>query len=100
MLERRRNTRVSARAIGQGPVTPAGVTTDWPNTIAKAETVTTSSIKQAAHRGAAKASPGRNGYRYRQQYGIVVICDNEQAQELAFARLQRAGFKKLRVVTV
>lgn len=53
-----------------------------------------------AQRGAAKASPGRNRYRYRQQFGIVVICDNEQAQELAYARLQRAGFRKLKVVTV
>lgn len=49
---------------------------------------------------AAKTPPGRNGYRHRQQFGIVVICDNEQAQERAYARLQRAGFKKLRVVTV
>lgn len=49
---------------------------------------------------AAKTKPGRNGYRYRQQFGIVVICDNEQAQERAYARLQRSGFKKLRVVTV
>lgn len=47
-----------------------------------------------------KTTPGRNGYRYRQQYGIVVICDNEKAQEQAYRRLQRAGFKKLRVVTV
>jgi len=47
-----------------------------------------------------KTPPGRNGYRYREQYGIVVICDNEKAQEKAYARLQRAGFKKLRVVTV
>lgn len=50
--------------------------------------------------GGHKTSPGRNGYRYRQQFGIVVICDNEQAQERAYVRLQRAGYKKLRVVTV
>lgn len=49
---------------------------------------------------AARTSPGRNGYKHRQQYGIVVICDNEKAQERAYARLQRVGFKKLRVVTV
>lgn len=54
----------------------------------------------AKHRSAAKTSPGRNGYRYRQQFGIVVICDNEQTQQRAYARLQRSGFKKLRVVTV
>lgn len=44
--------------------------------------------------------PGRNGYKYRQQFGIVVICDNEAAQARDYARLQRAGYKKLRVVTV
>ena len=54
----------------------------------------------ASHRGAAKTVPGRNMYKYRQQFGIVVICDNEQAQERAYARLQRAGFKRLKVVTV
>ena len=49
---------------------------------------------------APKASPGRNRYRYRQQFGIVVVCDDERAQETAYKRLQRAGFKKLKVVTV
>lgn len=48
----------------------------------------------------AKPSPGRNRYRYRQQFGIVVICDSERAQEAAYKRLQRAGFKQLKVVTV
>lgn|GEM_PF-1780624 len=58
------------------------------------------STNATAHRDAAKAIPGRNGYRHRQQFGIVVICDNEQAQERAYTHLQRAGFKKLKVVTV
>lgn len=49
---------------------------------------------------APKASPGCNRYRYRQQFGIVVVCDNERAQEAAYKRLQRAGFKQLKVVTV
>lgn len=49
---------------------------------------------------APKAPPGRNRYRYRQQFGIVVVCDDERAQEAAYKRLQRAGFKKLKVVTV
>ena len=60
-------------------------------TIAGAENVANNEPRQAAQRGAAKKAPGRNGYRYRQQYGIVVICDNEQAQARAYARLQRAG---------
>lgn len=84
----------------EGPATPAGVQQAWSITIAKAENVDKAPAKKAAHRGAAKASPGRNRYRYRQQFGIVVICDNERAQERAYARLQRAGFKQLRVVTV
>lgn len=53
-----------------------------------------------AERAAAKTTPGRNGFKYRQQFGIVVICDNEQAQERAYRKLQRAGFQRLRVVTV
>lgn len=48
----------------------------------------------------ARPTPGRNGYRYRQQFGVIVVCDDEKAQERAYARLQRAGFRKLRVVTV
>ena len=53
-----------------------------------------------ARNNAAKPSPGRNGYRYRPQFGIVVICESEQAQVRAYARLKRAGFAKLKVVTV
>lgn len=49
---------------------------------------------------AKRAAPGRNGYRYRQQFGIVVIVENERDQARAYARLQRLGFRKLRVVTV
>lgn len=45
-------------------------------------------------------TPGRNGYRYRQQFGVIVICDNEKDQARAYAKLQRAGFRKVRVVTV
>ncbi len=47
-----------------------------------------------------RPAPGRNGYRYRQQFGIVVIVDNERDQARAYARLQRLGFRKLRVVAV
>lgn len=47
-----------------------------------------------------RQSPGRNGYRYRQQFGVIVVCEDEKAQERAYTRLQRAGFRKLRVVTV
>lgn len=100
MPTRRRNTRDQPRDLGQGPVTPAGVTTAWPIHIAKAENVKPSSTIRPAQRGAAKTSPGVNGYKHRQQFGIVVICDNEQHQARIFARLKRAGYAKLRVVTV
>ena len=45
-------------------------------------------------------APGKNGFRYRPQFGIVVIVDSERDQERAYDRLRRAGFKKLRVVSV
>ena len=48
----------------------------------------------------ARKSPGRNGYRYRRQYGIVVVLPDEQAQAKAYSDLKRAGFQKLKVVTV
>jgi len=59
-------------------------------------------MREATHSERAKArqSPGRNGYRYKPQFGIVVIVESERDQERAYARLQRAGFKKLRVVSV
>lgn len=47
-----------------------------------------------------RATPGPNGYRYRRQFGIVVICENERDQVRAYTRLQRLGFRKLRVVVV
>ena len=68
-------------------------------TIAGVETVQNTQDPPAQGR-AAKAPPGRNRYRYRQQFGIVVICESERAQEAAYKRLQRAGFNKLKVVTV
>ena len=48
----------------------------------------------------ARKSPGRNGYCYRQQYGIVVVLPDEQTQAKAYSDLKRAGFQKLKVVTV
>lgn len=50
--------------------------------------------------GNPRTSPGRNGYRYRQQYGIVVVLPDEAAQAKAYNDLKRAGFDKLKVVTV
>jgi hypothetical protein len=41
----------------------------------------------------------RIAYRYRQQYGVIIVCKDETSQRCAFNRLRRQGYK-LRVVTV
>lgn len=43
--------------------------------------------------------PGRNGYRYRQQYGVIVICKNEKHQAQTYNVLRRRGHD-CKVVTV
>ena len=44
-------------------------------------------------------APGKNGFRYKQQFGVVVVCRDEGHQRAVFERLQRMRLK-LRVVTV
>jgi len=53
----------------------------------------------AENKPAARKAPGKNGYKYRQQYGVIVICTDERHQARTYVRLQRLGFK-LRVVVV
>ena len=38
-------------------------------------------------------------FKYRQQYGVIVLCDDEPQQRDTFERLRRAGHA-CRVVTV
>lgn len=41
---------------------------------------------------AAKAHrPGENGFRYRQQFGLVVVCTDEAHQQRLYARLVKMG---------
>jgi hypothetical protein len=47
----------------------------------------------------AKSPPGRNGYQYREQYGVVVVCRDEKHQQQVFNDLRKAGHK-VKVVTV
>jgi hypothetical protein len=47
----------------------------------------------------AKQLPGKNGFRYREQYGIIILCEDAKAQEMLFNKLKAQGYK-LRVVTV
>lgn len=72
----------------------------WATTISGAENVQSKTTTRAVKRNAARGQLGRNGYCYKPQFGIVVIVESERDQERAYARLQRAGFKKLRVVSV
>ena len=40
-----------------------------------------------------------SGFTYKQQFAVVVICDNEQEQEEIYNKLKEEGYK-LRVVAV
>lgn len=37
--------------------------------------------------------PGENGFKYRQQYGLVIVCKTEAEQQRLFGRLVKAGHK-------
>ena len=43
--------------------------------------------------------PGKNAFRYRQQFGVIVICATEAQQRAVYNRLRKAG-NKCKVVTV
>ena len=38
-------------------------------------------------------------FNYKQQYGVIVICETEQEQKALFEKLKKEGLK-LKVVTV
>lgn len=42
---------------------------------------------------------GKNGFCYKPQYGVVVICQNEQHQQHTYEALKKQGLT-LKVVTV
>ena len=49
---------------------------------------------------AAKPLPrDRITFRYKPQFGVIVLCANEQAQRRVFGKLRRLGYS-VRVVTV
>lgn len=43
--------------------------------------------------------PGKNGFKYRPQYGVIIVCRNESEQISVYGRLKQQGYK-LKVVTV
>ncbi|MDR2092312.1 MAG: hypothetical protein LBP58_03195 [Azoarcus sp.] len=46
-----------------------------------------------------KPPPGKNGFKYREQFGVIVVCTDAKTQEAVYNRLKLLGYK-LRVVTV
>lgn len=37
--------------------------------------------------------PGEKGFKYRQQYGLVIVCKTEAEQQRLYDRLVKAGHK-------
>lgn len=46
-----------------------------------------------------RKKPGRNGFKYRSRFGLIVPCRSEQDQQEKFAKLKAQGLK-VRVVCV
>lgn len=46
-----------------------------------------------------KAAPGINGYKYREQFGVVIVCRDAAHQQQLYGELQAAGHK-VKVVCV
>jgi len=42
---------------------------------------------------------GANGFKYRQQFGVIVACKNERHQQIVYNVLARRGYA-CKVVTV
>lgn len=57
------------------------------------------STRGAPPQKAAKAAPGVNGYKYREQYGVVIVCKEAAQQEQLYGRLKAEGLK-VKVVCV
>lgn len=38
-------------------------------------------------------TPGVNGFRYKQQYGVIVVCAGETEHRQTYERLVALGFK-------
>lgn len=53
------------------------------------------------HKTAASArkQPGVNGFKYKQRFGVIVLCDDEGHQQRVFDDLREKGYR-LKVVAV
>ena len=43
-------------------------------------------------------APGRNKYRHRHQQGVILVCEDEKAQELLYEALNAIRTCKIKVV--
>lgn len=46
-----------------------------------------------------RPAPGVNGYKYKEQFGVVIVCTDAGQQQKLYAKLQTAGYK-VKVVCV
>ena len=44
-------------------------------------------------------TPGINGFKYKEQYGVIILCKDAEEQEVLYNRLKAEGYK-LKVVVV
>lgn len=44
-------------------------------------------------------TPGINGFKYKEQYGVIILCKDAAEQETVYNRLKAEGYK-LKVVSV
>lgn len=42
---------------------------------------------------AAPKLPGANGFKYREQFGVIVICKDEAEHKAVYERLKAQGYK-------
>lgn len=43
---------------------------------------------------------GKNGFKYKEQYGLIIRCKDENEQKSLFEKLKNQGYKKIKVVAV
>ncbi|MBY0393958.1 MAG: hypothetical protein K2Q27_11920 [Novosphingobium sp.] len=41
----------------------------------------------------AQRHPSRNGYHYKPQFGLIVVCKDEADQRRKFARMTKLGYR-------
>lgn len=40
-----------------------------------------------------RKTPGKNGFKYRPQYGVIVLCEDERQQCQVYDRLRTLGHR-------